>query len=141
MENHISNADLLAYLDEMLTEERSAEVEQLLRETPQLQERLLELTRNRDTGQRSIGEVWRRHGLSCPSRSELTSYVLSILEPARADYIAFHLDQVGCRVCQANLDDLKSLQQTLTESPESETRRSRYFESSAGLLRSQRDDE
>jgi hypothetical protein len=53
------------------------------------------------------------------------------------EYLDFHLNDMGCRFCRANLDDLKSAQAAGQQA--SETRRQRYFESSAGLLRSKRE--
>ena len=51
-------------------------------------------------------------------------------------YIQFHLDKVGCRVCRANLDDLKSQQsdQKSDQKADTQLRRRRYYQSSAGYL-------
>ena len=81
----------------------------------------------------SLASIWRRHRLSCLSRQELGNYLMGVLDEAAAAYAAFHVEVVGCRFCQANLADLRSRQ---TEKPEeSDTRRQRYFRSSAGYLR------
>lgn len=133
-----SDHELSAYLDEMLPLERSAEVEQALREQPEVRQRLQALVQRRDQGGHSIGEIWRRHRLSCPSRHELGSYLLGVLPPAQQDYIEFHLNTIECRVCQANRDDLQSAQQAPQERQQ---RHHRYFESSAGLLRQSRPEE
>ena len=60
-------------------------------------------------GEHSIGAVWRRDRLSCPTRDQLGAYLLQALDPDLIDYIAFHLQTVGCPYCQANLDDLKKV--------------------------------
>jgi hypothetical protein len=52
------------------------------------------------------------------------------------DYIRFHLDKVGCRVCSANLQDLQA--QHLEQQSVTQLRRRRYFQSSAGYLGKQR---
>ena len=44
-----------------------------------------------------------------------------------------HLDVVGCRYCQANLADLEN--QQAEHDTASQTRRRRYFQSSAGYLK------
>ncbi len=130
-----TDAELLAYVEEMLPAHRAAAVEQLLRDSSELRERAAELIRQRDQGGRTVGEIWRRHRLSCPSRSELSSLVLGVLDPELADYIHFHIEQVGCRVCEANLDDLREAHAALQQSTSQTTRRDRIFESSAGILR------
>jgi len=129
----VANSELEAYLDEALPVEEMARLEQALRGDAALRTRLTELLGRRDAGVHSLGAIWRRHRLSCPTREQLGSYLLGAMEAAEADYIAFHLDVVGCRYCQANLEDLKSHQQV--EDSQRAARRRRYFQSSAGLLR------
>ena len=125
-------AELLAYLDEGLPAERMAAIEKSLRESDSLRRQLATLARERDQGGLTVGEVWRRHRLSCPTRSQLGSYLLGALDAGEHDYVAFHLETIGCRVCAANLSDLK---QTTSAAPEKQRRRRKYYESSAGLLR------
>lgn len=126
-----TDVELSAYLDERLSVQRSAVVERLLREHPELRQRAAVLARRRDQGGHSIGEIWQRNRLSCLSRHQLGKFMLGIAVPELEEYIQFHLKVIGCRFCQANLDDLQ------TEHPgDSAARQRRYFESSAGLLRS-----
>ncbi len=54
-----------------------------------------------------LTEVWEEHRLSCPKRSTIGGYHLGTLDPAWHEYVDFHLNTLGCRFCQANLDDLK----------------------------------
>lgn len=131
-----TEAALIGYLDEQLPADRMAEVEAALRRSESLRRRLAMLTRRRDQGEHSVGEIWRRRRVSCPSRADLGSFLLGVLEPEAADYVDFHIREVGCRYCAANLRDLEA---AAAEQGEATTRRRRYFESSAGLLR--RDDE
>lgn len=124
--------ELSAWLDEQLPADRMAELEQQLRDNEDLRSRVAQLIYHRDQGGHTVGEIWQRAGLSCPSRSELGGYLLETLSAADSAYIEFHLMTVGCRKCQANLNDLD---QHTAASEESPTRRRRFFESSAGLLK------
>ncbi len=133
----VCDEDLLAYLDEMLPVNQAATIEELLRDSPELRTRLSVLIQQRDQGSLTVGEIWRRHRLSCPTRSELGIFILKIATPATANYIQFHLHEIGCRICQANLNDL---QNSLSHSQQDQqSRRQRYFESSAGLFRKSND--
>ena len=49
-------------------------------------------------------------------------------------YFEFHVQVTGCRLCQANLADLQHQQST--EPAAGDERRKKYFQSSAGHLRS-----
>ena len=129
----IPDEELLAYLDEQLPVARLSDVESALRESPALRGRLQALARRRDQGVHSVGEIWRRGRLSCPSRSELGSFLLGALEGELASYIQFHIHNVGCRACAANLDDLQH-SQAVQAAEEVTQRRRKYFESSAGYL-------
>jgi len=57
-----------------------------------------------------------------------------VLEPAHADYVQFHVEMVGCPVCEASLSDLQE-HQAATGSSETVSRRQKYFQSSAGYLK------
>lgn len=128
-----TDAELSAYLDEDLPQERMASIEQALRDDATLAQRLTQLVGSRDAGVHTVGAMWRRNRLSCPSREQLGSYLLEVLEPAHGEYVRFHLETIGCRVCNASLDDLRN-QHTADEHAAQETRRKRYFQSSAGYL-------
>ena len=133
MPDDFTNSELEAYLDEALPTDRMAAIEEALRANEDLQKRLTAVNGRRDAGVHSLGEIWRRHRLSCPSREQLGSHLLGVLSPEESDYIGFHLESVGCRYCTASIIDLKS-QQSAAES-EVTTRRNRYFQSSVGHLR------
>ena len=125
--------ELEAFLDEALAPEEMARLEMALRSQPKLARALAEVRGRIDAGVHSLGEIWRRQRVSCPSRENLGSYLLGALDKADADYVSFHLETIGCRCCQANLQDLKRRQE---EAPDSATRRrTKYFQSSAGRLR------
>lgn len=130
---HWTDRELAAWLDELLPAERMVAFENQLRQDNALRARVAVLIRHRDQGGNSIGEIWQRGRLSCPVRTELGGYLLGTLPTDAAAYIEFHLHTVGCRVCQANLNDLE---EQSTQSGQVPDRRRRFFESSAGLLRS-----
>ena len=133
MSNAITQAELEAYLDEGLPMETMARIERLLRDEPTLRKTLAAINARRDAGVHSLGEVWRRHRLSCPTREQLGSHLMGVLDKDVTAYIQLHLEIVGCRTCLANLNDLKNRQ--VDEPVVVDTRRKKYFQSSAGHLR------
>jgi hypothetical protein len=126
-----TDQELSAWLDERLPSDRMASLEQQLRTDDSLKIRLSKLIQHRDQGGHSVGEIWYRGRLSCPTRSELGGYILGTLTPETSEYLDFHLMTIGCRLCQANLQDL---QEHSSSSEESSVRRRRFFESSARYL-------
>jgi len=132
-----SDAQLSAFLDEALPAEQLSMIELQLRSDEVLRRRIASIIGRGDAGLHSVGVIWRRQRLSCPDRETWSAYFLGILDTPHADYVRFHLETIGCRYCQANLEDLKSAQAAAVgESTDaSATRRQRYFETSAGHLR------
>ncbi len=132
------NRELLqAYLDDALNETETARVEKALRESEPLRRQLRVAMQERDRGEHTISAIWRRERLTCPSREQLGSYLLQVLDDGLQEYISFHLQTIGCAYCLANLADLKSLQRE--PAPRAEERRRRIFASSAGYLKPCRD--
>ena len=138
MATEFTDAELLAYLDEALSVERMSALEQALRQNGELRSRAAALRQQRDEEGHSVGEIWRRGRLSCPSRHQLGSFLLGALPGELADYITFHLETVGCRYCNANLDDLREADKQ--SSNETAQRRQKYFQSSAGYVRNIEDE-
>jgi hypothetical protein len=132
MSTNFSNSELEAFLDESLPVERMAAIEDALRGDESLQKQLTAINGRRDAGVHSLGDVWRRHRLSCPSREQLGSYLLGVLSRDAADYVKFHIETIQCRYCEASVADLKS--QSAAEA-ECTRRRQRYYQSSVGHLR------
>jgi hypothetical protein len=124
---------LEAYLDEQLSSEDMARTEQVLRRRPELAKRLIEINARRDAGVHSLGEIWRRHRVSCPTRDQLGSFLLGAVSDEVDQYIRYHIEVIGCRYCRANLEDLKLQQEEGRDVTTS--RRRKYFQSSAGYLR------
>ena len=122
---------LSGYLEDSLNDSETAAIEKALRDSEPLRRLLRSLMLERDRGEHSIGAIWCRQRLSCPTREQLGSYLLGALESNLQDYIQFHLETVACAFCAANLADLQQRQES---APKIQQRRKRFFESSAGLL-------
>lgn len=128
--------ELRAFIEESLPPERLNELLRRLPEDPQLQKRLAAI-REESPVPGDLGAIWRFYRLSCPDRGEWGSYLLGVLDPSHADYLRFHLEEVGCEYCAANLEDLKASQQaqrSVSESQAIERRRTRYYQSGVGIL-------
>src|SRR5687767_2924700 len=111
----MNQPELEAYLDEALPAEEMARIEDALRRNPKLLDELAAINARRDAGVHSLGEIWRRHRLSCPTREQLGGLLLGTLPKQQSDYLRFHLDVVGCRLCRANLLDLQTQQADAAE--------------------------
>jgi hypothetical protein len=129
----ITRETLRDYLNDALPDAEMAAVEMALREQPAVQTLFHQVRQEADRGEHSIGAIWRRERLSCPTREQLGGLLLQALDPDLLEYIEFHVRTAGCAYCQANLDDLRRLQAEPTE-PRT-IRRRRILDSSAGLLR------
>ncbi len=130
--SQITREQLHAYLEDSLSDSETAQVEQKLRESDGLRRQLRTVMQERDRGEHSIGAIWRRQRLSCPSREELGNFLLQVLDEGPAGYVDFHLQTIGCPFCLANLADLQAQQQEPV--PKAQQRRKRFFDSSAGYL-------
>lgn len=130
--NEISREQLHAYLDDALSDAETAKVEQALRASEPLRRSLRQAMQERDRGEHSLGAVWRRERLTCPTREQLGSYLLQVLDAGEQDYLDFHLRVIECPYCVANLADLQARQQE--PAPQAQERRRRFFQSSAGYL-------
>ncbi len=124
---------LRAYLADALPPEELARVEKALRDSAELRAQLEEVRENRgDLGLHSLGAIWRRGRLSCPTRQQLGSFLLDALDPDLASYLKFHLDVIACPYCQANVADLKSKGAQVPAAIQ--TRHNRIIQSSRHLL-------
>lgn len=129
----ITKETLRAFLHDTLPDEQAAEVEKQLRTQAESRD-LYELVRvEEDRGEHSIGAIWRRNHLSCPTRDQLGGYLLQALDEDLFEYIGFHMDEIGCSFCTANLEDLQRKQAEATGPARS--RRKRIVNSSAEVLK------
>ena len=78
-----------------------------------------------------LTRVWEASRPSCPKRSTVGKYLLGTLDDDWQAYVAFHIEQLGCRLCQANRDDLNAEQ----ESKDDRVFRERIFQSTVGFLK------
>ena len=76
-----------------------------------------------------LTRAWEARRPTCPKRSTLGRYLLGTLEPEWRQYVDFHARELGCRFCQANLDDLQR-----QEAREPRVLRERIFQSTVGFL-------
>jgi hypothetical protein len=106
----ITREVLRDYLNDALPDNELANVERALRDSAELRDLLREVLEQQDRGEHTAGAIWRRERVSCPTRDQLGGYLLGAGDPELLEYIRFHLEEIGCPYCQANLDDLKKLQ-------------------------------
>lgn len=131
----IDEATLRSYLVDALPPEISARVEKALRDSADLRARLEDVRQNRTDGQlHTLGAIWHRSRLTCPSRQQLGSLLLDALDPELASYLTFHIEVIECPFCQANLADLRTQSQTTSTAQASKTRQRRILQSSQHLL-------
>jgi hypothetical protein len=130
-----SPAKLVGYLEEALSSEEMAWVEEQLRRSEAWRLALAAICEQRDFGDHTVATIWRRHRLTCPSRERLGAFHLGAMGPDEAEYVRFHLEVLGCRFCVANLQDLASAASALPSVPsEAGQRRRRFFQTSVGRL-------
>ena len=126
-------ATLRAYLADELPAGTLARVEKALRDSAELRARLEAVREDRgEAGLHSLGAIWRRNRLTCPTRQQLGSLLLDVLDPDLADYLRFHVDVVGCPFCQANLADLQGKAEA--DNPAAQARQQQILRTSRHLL-------
>jgi RNA polymerase sigma factor (sigma-70 family) len=55
-----------------------------------------------------LTSAWEVVRPTCPKRSTIGKYVLGTLEDPWQEFLDYHLNRLGCRLCQANYEDLKT---------------------------------
>jgi len=125
------------YLHEALPSDRAAAVEKAIRDQPALLVLVAQIRREGDHGEHSVGAIWRRARLTCPSREELLQHLEDILPADRSEFIDGHIRLTTCHLCMATLDDLKQLKADSKSTRDA--RRKRIVESTAGVLAEIRD--
>jgi hypothetical protein len=98
---------LRAYISDALPDTELVAVERALRESSELRALLKEVIEQEDRGEHTPGAIWQRERISCPTRDQLGGFLLGAADPEHLDYIRFHVDEIGCPYCRANLDDLR----------------------------------
>ena len=133
MRTEFTDADLEAYLDEMLDPEDAVEVERALRKKDKLLQRLSYINSRREAGIHTLGEIWRRNQIGVPSVDEMAKFIKGFLADEHAAYINFRMKTLKCRYTIAMFHDLQE-HQVQGQPSESESRRRKHFDSSASLL-------
>jgi hypothetical protein len=75
--------------------------------------------------------VWRDYRPSYPKRNTIGAFHLGTLEPEWKDYVDFHLHQLGCQFCLANLKDIEEQ----NKQKDSSKLCQRIMESTVGFLK------
>lgn len=125
-----TDEELLAYVDERMPSARATDLERQLRVPGELLNRLIGLLRSSEHGDVTLGGMWRRGRWSCPPRGVWAGYASGRLGDGLSQYLQFHIDVIGCRICEASLRDLKQ-----SDGSDGEDRVRKIFQSSAGQLR------
>ena len=77
-----------------------------------------------------VADVWREERVSCPARHWLARKVAGTLDGGPLSFVDFHIEEMDCPWCRANLDDLEAREETIEPLLE------RVRSSTAQLLRS-----
>lgn len=84
----------------------------------------------------TISSIWIQERVACPDRATLERYVAGKLSIEEADYLRFHILEIGCPFCQASEEDLRL---GTTKNPGEEGIRSRLFEATSEFLQKQKE--
>lgn len=132
MSDEFTQADLEAYLDEALPPDQMASIEDALRNNPEMATQLTAIHGRRDAGVHTLGEIWRRHRLTCPSREQLLLHLDQKLPESEGKYVQFHLEQVQCRLCTASFEDIRISREDIQDD---ENLSKRFLDRSSTYLR------
>lgn len=80
-----------------------------------------------------LTDVWREGRPSCPKRTTLGKFLLGTLAEDWDDFVAFHVERLGCVYCVANLDDISARINSGNDDSCTELR-GRIMESTIGFL-------
>lgn len=105
----ITEKELIDFLAERLPSSDMARVEKAVRESAELMAILNALILTQSNEEHSVGAIWQRHRLSCPTREQLSNFLLDAMSDDLRAYIKFHLQTVECLFCRAELEELKAL--------------------------------
>ena len=134
MATDFTDAELETYLDEALDPNRAAELEECLKVDKELLSRLSFINGRRDAGIHTLGEIWRRNQIGVPTREQMGKYLDGSAPAEETDYIEFRMQELKCRFTIALKQDLESIKGD-TGAEKSADRRTKIFQSSAGLLK------
>lgn len=130
--NEITDQQLRQFIHEEFDEVEMAMLEKQIRNSVELQTRLDQIRQSEERGEHSLGAIWRRAQITCPTREQLGSYLLKAMSADQRKYIAFHLEVIVCPYCRANFEDLEKLQAETVE--KTHKRRKSIMDSTMGVL-------
>ncbi|MEZ6129269.1 MAG: RNA polymerase sigma factor [Planctomycetaceae bacterium] len=78
-----------------------------------------------------LTSVWEDQRPTCPKRSTLGKFILGLLPADWHDFVDFHVNILACRFCEANLEELRTPEESLDD----KTRNDRLFHSTVGFLK------
>lgn len=136
MSIEFTDAELDGYLEETLDAGRAGELETQLRTDKTLLKRLTEINARRGSGRHTLGGIWRQNQIGVPSRDQMGSYLLGVLDAQQSDYIEFRVDVLKCPFTIALKMDLENQQSETADA--TNLRRTKIFDSSIGLLKTKR---
>ena len=60
-----------------------------------------------------VATIWRAYRTSCPARHWLARHLAGTLDEGPKGFVRFHLEEMECPWCQANVDDLSQREDAL----------------------------
>jgi hypothetical protein len=82
-----------------------------------------------DSGASLLTDVWEEYRPACPKRSTIGRFMLGTLDEPWQEYVEFHLNQLKCEFCKANLTDLQK-----QESEQPKKLHDRVYQSTIGFF-------
>jgi RNA polymerase sigma factor (sigma-70 family) len=95
-------------------------------EAGELRDRLVGIA---DSGASLLTDVWEEYRPACPKRSTIGRFMLGTLDELWQEYVDFHLNQLKCEFCRANLADLQK-----QESEQPKKLHDRVYQSTIGFF-------
>jgi hypothetical protein len=128
-----TDSELEAYLDMSLNPARAGELEEQVRQDPEILKRLTQINARRNAGIHTLGEIWRRNQIGVPTREEIVDFLNGFLPLESADYIEFRVKQLKCVFTLALIQDVQS--EKSDGEGTSVQRQSKLYEQSKPLLK------
>ena len=99
-----------AYIDGALSPEEADAFTSMAYGDSELRGKIRTVQTEFDYHNHTVGSLWRRNQLTCPSDQEIVDYqrgALAIINPEIADYVQFHLTSIRCIYCISTAAELK----------------------------------
>ena len=91
-----------AYIDGALSPEEADAFTSMAYGDSELRGKIRTVQTEFDYHNHTVGSLWRRNQLTCPSDQEIVDYQrgeLAIINPKIVDYVQFHLNSIRCIYC------------------------------------------